>query len=186
MFNIFIVGPSQSGKTTIAKQVGNALSMPVISASDWARNTFVPDFSVITAEDKQKFIIAITEYSTNQLRKDPDMCLKYIRQHNPKVETERGYVLEGFRSPRDFLSLFNPATDLVVYLDYYNNPVWGMPFEYDGLKAISYSLVWLVRSRLMTDRQLLSFTMKSLDDVKEIANEITNSAGIWFQECPVV
>ena len=186
MFNIFIMGPSQSGKTTIAKQVGIALSMPVISASDWVRNTFVADFPVITAEDKMRFIGAITEYSTNQLRKDPNMCLKYIRQHNPKVETERGYILEGFRSPRDFLSLFNPTTDLAVYLDYYNNPVWGMPFEYEGLKAISYSLVWLVRSHLMTNRQLLTFTIDSLNDIGNVASELTNSAGIWFQECPVV
>lgn len=144
--------------------------MPVISASDWVRNTFVPDPQA--SGDKQKFIASITEYSINQLRNDPEVCIKYICKHYPDVESKKGYVLEGFRNPKDFLTLLNPSTDLVVLLKFPNNPIHGMTFEQEGLQTIYYSVEWFLHSKLMSECQVINFSLTSLDEINNIANEI--------------
>lgn len=180
MYNVFILGPSNSGKTSIANLVSQALVMPVISASDWVRKEFIG-----STLPKQQLIEAMTSYSQKQLHQDPEVCLKHIRTNYPDVETKRGFILEGFRNPKDFLTLFNPRTDLVVRLSYTGNPYHGMSFERKGILVIDQSIDWFLQNELMQRQQYIQFSFDNLSDIPDIAAVVTNAAGVWIQEVPL-
>lgn len=187
MYNIFIVGSSKSGKTPLANLISKALGMPVVSASDWARKSFKPLFSVSSIEDKQRYIKEITNYSIDQLIINPNICIDFIRSNYPDLESKKGFIIEGFRNPKDFLTFFNPKLDLVIGLDYPNNIINGENFEIEGLKLIISSVQWFIDLQIMNIKQFNYFTIDELsyEFIESLSHELINWAGLWFQECPV-
>lgn len=152
--NIYILGPSRSAKTPIANHVARSLTYQKVSASDWIRNIFVPSSPIVSIEDKQKALGEITLLSQQLLQEDPNRCISYIREHNPDLD-KGGYVLEGFRNPRDFLTLFNPKTDRVVILYPWGQTLRPSPFEMEGLGVIEEAINWLTKFHLLKETSVM-------------------------------
>lgn len=168
--NIFIIGPSRSAKTPIASLVAKELDLNHISASDWVRKQYVLTFSIVTIEDKQRALEEITVLSQELLKEDPNRCIDYIRKHNNFEMSS--YVLEGFRNPRDFLTLFNPKHDMVVVLSFPRSPLNPLTFETEGLSIIEQSIDWFVTCKVMPESSVMKIVLNDFYEVEMIADLI--------------
>jgi len=171
--NIYIIGPSRSAKTPISNQVAEAVKAIRISASDWVRNIFVPSGPVVTMEDKQRTLEEITRFSQLLLADNPNRCIDHIRQNYPGVVAQDGnYVLEGFRNPRDFLTLFNPAHDRVVFLTFPSSPLSPLTFETEGLALIEQTVNWFAKCGMMSAERILKVCLNDFSEVEMVAGII--------------
>lgn len=171
--NIYIIGPSRGAKTPIANQVAVSLKATRVSASDWVRNIFVPSGPVVTMEDKQRTLEEITKFSQTLLAENPNHCIDHIRQNYPDVLARNGdYVLEGFRNPRDFLTLFNPAHDRVVFLTLPSSPLSPLTFETEGLALIEQNINWFAKCGMMDAGRVLKVRLNDFSEVEMIARLI--------------
>jgi hypothetical protein len=171
--NVYIIGPSRSAKTPIANQVAAGLKATRISASDWVRNIFVPSGPVVTIEDRQRTLEEITLFSQRLLAEDPNHCINHIRQNYPGVLAQDGdYVLEGFRNPRDFLTLFNPVYDRVVFLAHPSSPLSPLTFETEGLAIIEQTTNWFAKCGMMSAGSVLKVCLNDFSEVEMVAGII--------------
>lgn len=145
--NIFILGYSRAGKTTLARGVAGGLGWVHVGASAWAREGFARDVLLAPGED---FVAAITAYSARRLREDPDACVSDLRARYPLAAG--GHVIEGIRNPRDFLHLFDPRADKVIHLENALVPGPATRFE-EGVGLIARYLDWLTAGGLAAEVQ---------------------------------
>jgi hypothetical protein len=137
--NLFIIGLSQTGKTTMAREAAKTLGFCVVSASEWVKERYVPTDA--EKADRELYIERISAFSQTQLSIDPDACVSFIRR---KYALEQGgYVVEGLRNPRDFMMLFRPSVDFVFVLRFDDNCVRPSNFEREGLRSIVDCLGWM-------------------------------------------
>lgn len=144
--NIFVIGPSKTGKTPLADRLAASLGFARVSGSEWVRTQFKP------GPDPSTFLADITAYSQQELQRNPDVCVDFIFQKYNLVG-KGGFVIEGLRNPRDFMLLFRPERDLVLFLDYYNNPVTPTDFEEKGIRLISSTVSWMVTNKLLDSKR---------------------------------
>jgi len=163
--NIFILGVSGSGKTPIAKLISSKKNMNHISASEYFRKKFNKEFN-----DRNVFIKEITEFSKNELSKDPYLNIKYLKERLDNC------VIEGIRNPIDFSNLFNLKEDKVIFLNYKNNRLKKTNFE-NGLDIINNIIKWSIINNLMENKNFIYiefecfFGKNSLEEkIKELLN----------------
>ena len=152
---LFIIGQSQSGKTTLANQMAQIYGLQHISASDWVKQVW--QLSIEDFASREAYITAITEYSLEYLRKYPRACIDYI-QH--QLVDDRNTVIDGIRNPYDFVTLFNWQFDRCLYLNYQCNPIPTNPFE-QGLSVIQTYLKWLLDNRLIQPHQAMTLDFQA-------------------------
>jgi len=171
--NLYIIGPSHSAKTPISNQVAASINAIRISASDWVRNIFVPSGPVVTIEDRQRTLEEITRFSQLLLAENPNRCIDYIRQNYPGMASQDGdFVLEGFRNPRDFLTLFNPVHDRVVFLTFPSSPLSPLIFETEGLALIEQTVNWFAKCGMMSAKRILKVCLNDFSEVEMVAEII--------------
>lgn len=124
--NLFIIGSTKSGKTTIAKTIADSNHIE-------ASHDLKEKFPIKLYEDKGEYVCRITQEAINILKDDPDYFYNNIKS---KIVNDKLNVISGVRNINDFIKLFNIETDKVVVLDM--NPF--TLFEDYGLSAIYYYL----------------------------------------------
>lgn len=154
--NVFIVGGTGVGKTTLARKVALARGFTHVSASEWFRQNF--DGDGIT--DKQAFTDAITKFSREMLAADPDRNVRHLRHRYPL--DRGGHVIEGCRNPHDFQHLFDPRHDMVVVIHYPRNPVVATTFETDGVRLIDGIAAYCEATGQLAAERLFRFTISSV------------------------
>jgi len=133
--NIFLIGPSRSGKTTLARRMVEAHPyLTAASASRWLRER-LPSATV----DE------LTSEATRVLRAHPDIARDHVRAQ--MASAPGGCVIEGIRNPIDFACLFDPRSDAVVFL---NGPS-ATSFERDGVAAIRRIVLWQIGQGLLDE-----------------------------------
>lgn len=120
--NIFIIGPSRSGKTTLANHL-KVNGYNHIQASKALKNKY----PIGTGEEYDKYVLRLTKISNKILQENPDHFIEYI-----KSNMIGDNVIEGIRNPRDFCFLYNPVVDKVIITD----GVCLSDFEKLGIEAI--------------------------------------------------
>lgn len=144
--DLFIIGNSRSGKTSLAKRLAGDANF--ISASGWVREN--APAKTIDQTDEQ-YIEFLGEWSTRQLRKDPNISARYTLLRmtlNGTLPVRLGkphQIIEGIRNPRDFSFLYRPD-DLVIRLNKVGNDFLSK-FE-KGIAVIDQQLQWLVDNNL--------------------------------------
>lgn len=150
--NIFLIGYTASGKTTLGMLLCGDVrpwGAPIyIKASEWIRRQFAGS---ATAE-------VLTEASRSQLRDNPRVCLDYIRRRNDISKPGAVYVIDGVRNPGDFAGLFDPRTDLVVFV-YRDQRGAVTTFEGGGVAAIAAHVGWMVAEAILSPSAVLAFTV---------------------------
>ena len=114
---LFILGPSGVGKTTFCRLLldgPGGLPAVHIPASGWVRAE-VPRPPDTTDDDYRALL---TRHSRARLAADPDAAVRWmraqLRQHGGC--TGGAALLDGLRSPRDLMALFDPRQDTAVLL----------------------------------------------------------------------
>jgi hypothetical protein len=133
---IFICGVSRSGKTHLASLLSEELNAPYFSASGWLHELDPVRAKIAEGEGKQQYIDRLTAMSLEALQDDPNICIDYCLG-KMRINRVTPTIIEGLRNPRDFLSLYDPAQDVVIWLT--NEQVGDTPatsFEDIGLEAI--------------------------------------------------
>lgn len=102
--NIFIIGPSRSGKTTLANHFVKK-GYNHIQAS----KTLKEQYPITRNEEYGKYVSRLTGISKQLLEENPDHFIDYI-----KFNMIENNVIEGVRNPRDFCFLYNPNIDKVI------------------------------------------------------------------------
>ncbi|TSC82432.1 MAG: hypothetical protein G01um101419_588 [Parcubacteria group bacterium Gr01-1014_19] len=139
---IFVIGMSNSGKTTLAKKIAELYGLECLSASEWVR-TASPEFADGPKSDDQ--VAAMTEFTIATLKKNPKITVDFL---NDKYDLTKSYVIEGVRNPGDFIRLFNPVTDYVVFITNNNNALKATLFE-EGIGVIRKYLDYLSSNGLL-------------------------------------
>lgn len=136
--NIFIIGPTGIGKTTLARNLASEYQYKLIGASEWVRTKFIGN----TEE--------ITKSAIEELVKNPDVCVDFIKKNYP-IHLG-GFIIEGIRNPRDFAHLFQP-NDIIISLSNFGIPIDGeTEFEKIGLCSIN-QMLWFYQSTFGTKFQ---------------------------------
>jgi hypothetical protein len=141
--NLFLVGLTKSGKTTIAARLASELGLIHVPASAWAREGFGDKGS------GPDFTRRLTEWSLVKLRADPDVCVRHVRA---RFTLDRGgHVIEGVRNPRDLVGLHDPRRDVIVRID--NARVIGPETAFEeGVDVICAYAEWLSDTGLAAGR----------------------------------
>ena len=138
--NIFIIGNTKSGKTTLAKLFKDANH---IEASYDLKSKFPINYG----ESLQKYTNRLTNEAVKVLNKTPYYFSRHIKQN---LVTDRTNVISGVRNINDFIELFDKTHDKVYYLK--SKPLTG--FEKYGTKAI---LSYLKFNELIDNKQYIFF-----------------------------
>lgn len=158
---ILVIGSSKSGKTPLAAQISRALGWPVIGASEWFRKVFPPQGD----QDRQAFTEAITAFTLETLREDPDLNMRYLRSRH---DLSRPCVIEGLRNPRDFIRLFDYRQDRVVFLRCAETDVRETEFE-GGIAVIRAYLRYLGSCGLLHPDQSTDVTLDKFEALGDAA-----------------
>jgi hypothetical protein len=152
--SIFVLGRSRTGKTPFAAQVALALGCPHVMASEWVRKRFPP----ATFADRQSLVNALTRFAVAELRRDPEVCVEYIRRHH---DLSSFHVIEGVRNPHDFVHLFDPRRDSAVFLEHTGNDLTPTAFE-GGLAVIRAYLDYLRGAEMLEGLKVFLYSYPAL------------------------
>lgn len=122
--NIFIIGGSQVGKSTISKKI----------------KKYIPTFTLIEMgsyfkDTPKNRTSELTKRSLNLLRDNHKTFYEYYEK-NKSVSN----IIVGVRNPLDFALMFNPNTDIVIITE--ERSAIETEFEKTGIKAISEVLLF--------------------------------------------
>lgn len=154
--NVFIVGFSQSGRSTVAQSLCSELDgYQHISATDWVKSTFrKPKVD----EPIQHFLDEYQQYYTQRLQDNPKMIVDMVL-NSMKPFGEKFFIIDGIQSPKDFAELFNYNKDLVIFLNRVDVPT---PRDYEniGVSVIRDYCFWLSSAGLIDRNRWLEFNFK--------------------------
>lgn len=145
---LWVIGPTGSGKSTWAKEVGSTLDIPLLECGKWAREMAGPTAS--------------TEYITNAsltaIKKNNRLFSDKIKE---ELASRKESIVVGSRNPIDFVDNFVPETDAVVFLETGIRRGDTM-FEGMGIKAI-IAYVKFLYSTKMLERDCIGFAEPNRD-----------------------
>lgn len=165
---IFVVGCSQSGKTPFSEYISIALRCPRVGASEFFRKTFRYSGQL----SRQEFTDAITDFSLEVLRRDPDVNVRHLRDRLPNTLC----VVEGVRNPRDFVCLFDYRADRVVYLSCAETDVEETTFGH-GVDVIRELTDYWVRCGLLDVRRVSEVKIQSFLEIEAAADNFVRALG---------
>lgn len=120
--NVFIIGPSRSGKTTLSqKMIKDGYNH--IQASKALKIKYPQN----NDEKYTDYVSRLSSISKDLLVDEPNFFIDYIRSNMKDVN-----VIEGIRNPRDFCFLYNPNIDRVILTE----GEYISEFETLGIKSI--------------------------------------------------
>lgn len=152
---IFVLGRSRTGKSPFAAQVAAQIGATHIMASEWVRREFVPPSDKM---ERAAFITAITAYSLSRLAQEPRACVDYISKN---YDLSGRCVIEGIRSLHDFVHLFDPRVDHVVFLEHDGNELVPTLFE-RGLVLIDQHVRLQVELGLVSSERVVRYRFPEL------------------------
>lgn len=163
--NIFVVGYAQCFKSSFSKELASITGFNHIEASAVFRSKH-PHLGH-SKEDAIKLSIQAIE----DLKNDPLVCVNSI-----KAKFKENNIIEGIRNPSDFILLFNPQKDKLVFLyreaeeknDY-------SEFEIVGLAAIKKIMQFY---KFLYNLRPVYLSMKEFSDVKTVAEQYKNDVGL--------
>ena len=135
---IFVLGPTGSGKSHLAKLLSQHLSLPVIEGSSWIRSItgrwdHGPEASQFLARESMKL-----------LGQDPAISLRTLREKDPG-----NCIFVGLRNPVDFFGLWGYPDEVVIKMigepttDFERTglaKIWGLVSPNLTLEAYNYDI----------------------------------------------
>ena len=135
--NYFIIGNTKSGKTGVAKILQRKYkNLDFLSASEMIKIEFIKKYPE-RFENLDDYVKTITDFSVDLLQKDPKANAKYLKVKLQQSKQNKGksFIIDGLRNPIDFMEIFNPLEDVIIYIDNYDR-IPKTNFEEYGINAI--------------------------------------------------
>lgn len=162
---IFIIGISQTGKSTLSKYLSDKYYLEHIQTSKSIRNTF--QYKEEDFNSKQSFIEAITDYSIKINQKEPYFNSNYIINN---YDLKKDVIIEGIRNPNNFFSLFDIIKDKVIILKYLNNQIKPTSFE-KGIDVIENYLNWNLELNIINKNRIQILEYNNYNEIKGLLDE---------------
>ena len=170
---IFVIGFSQSGKSTFSKTLAGTYNAEHITASNWTKR-FKIDKS--DPEYREK----VTAASREALSKDHLVAVHAIRA--AILDSSKAIkIIEGIRNPLDFMHLFDLKNDYVVLL-LPKNVVSANLFD-DGVKAIQTNLSWMVKNDIIPMDHVFVEQTHELEETQNLAKCFHYGNRQLFRKC---
>lgn len=160
---VFIIGRTSSGKTPIAQKGFASAGFHHISASQYFSGAF-PDQKLALARrhvsadhpTMLKFQEEMADFCKSELAKDPDCNLRHLEKSIRAAG--KSCVIEGIRNPYEFLNLYNPATDFVIFLDHAGGVIQPTIFDARGVPLIRETLLWMLDAGVAPKDSVVEFS----------------------------
>lgn len=136
--NIFVIGKTNVGKTPLVEYLKTIDGVAAVSASDWVKSIYVrnPDHS------KTEYVNDITRFSKEKLKDDHDCAFRHTNSLLKELN-----IIDGVRNPNDFIKLFDPNRDVVVFVDPISPSKYSTLFD-DGVDIIVSYVYWMIQNGL--------------------------------------
>jgi hypothetical protein len=157
IMKVFILGRPQSGRSSVANALCQNTKYCYVDGSDWVKRTFR---SKREGEHPEHYHDAYHEYVANKLQKDNNLCLRNIEETILNNISDN-YIIDGIIVPRDFIYLFNPAQDFVVFLN--RNDDEDLPtkdYEKIGVSVMRDYCFWLSAASLLEKNKWYEYNFK--------------------------
>jgi len=157
---IFLFGARGSGKTPFADMVSKELGINIISVSQWLK----PLTEELVFAHKQQQIDTVTNININELIKDPNGFVNYVKSFE-----DTPAIIDGICNIYDFSRLFDIRRDLIVFLNRNENPYKTNLFE-TGLLQIDSYLNWSAALGLIDKERRINYKF-DMKDLREVADD---------------
>jgi hypothetical protein len=168
--NIFIIGLPQSGRTTVAKAIAEAHGYQYIDAMSWVRSAFR---EIHKGEHLHQYEDEYQQYLTKRMIINPWFITDYLFEMM-KVGANEGniFIIDGLQSPRDFVTMFDYRTDIVVFLNRTDNEHEFRDHENIGSSAIRDYCFWMSSAGLCNKTRWLEYNFRipgeDSDNIKQM------------------
>jgi len=148
--NYFIIGNTKSGKTGVAKILQRKhKNLDFLSASEMIKIEFIKKYPE-RFSNLGEYVKTITNFSVNLLQNDPKANAKYLKL-KLQQNKEKSFIIDGLRNPIDFMEIFNPLEDVIIYIDNYDK-IPKTNFEEYGINAIRSYFNFLTANRMLKNK----------------------------------
>jgi hypothetical protein len=145
---IFLIGMPDSGKTTI----GKALEIPGF------RYLHVSEFLHHVDCNEEEYHNVIL----NLLKLNPDIFINKYKEHTH--DFINNFIVEGLISPKDFVSLFDPRKDVVVFLNRTDHSPDAKDYQTISISIMRDYCFWLSAAYLLEKKRWIEFNYKMSED----------------------
>lgn len=163
---IWVIGGTRSCKTAIAENGIAPLGYRLISTGDYFRERYgEPDtFS-------RPFVFNISAHSAKVLAENPDCHIDHLR--GILKDRAEPLVVEGERNPIEFAKLYDPKTDMVIFVDRRDIDPYDTVIE-RGLVGIESTVRWCVSTGIAPQSSVMKLTF-GLEEIRADHFGIANS-----------
>lgn len=152
---VFIIGLPNSGRTTIAKALSEQEGYLYIDAMTSMKTVFANNFS---KEDLRSQ--AYHEFIMDAMRANANVFSNYVTSIENTCLKSDNIVIDGVFSPKDFATLFNYMTDVVVFVNRLDNKVEYQDYENIGISVSRDYCFWLSSVGLLPKNRWLEYNFK--------------------------
>lgn len=110
--NIFVIGPTECGKSTLCKEIEKIDDTHVFYRHISIGNHFKQKFP---NNKKEGYTDYLTQKCKELLAKNPDYVINFYKEKGNCHGG--GMIIDGLRNPRDFVHLFDFNQDLVIFVE---------------------------------------------------------------------
>lgn len=162
---VFVIGPTKSGKSTLAKIVQHH-GYTIYEAGSWARNEFAQINTGPTDEFSSVFKDNLTAYALNVLQRNPYYS---VQQYEQFLQTHTGNtVVVGVRNPDDFIHMLRlDPHNKVIVIDSDKQSIGTLGMFENGLNIIEQYLAW--KNSVGTSIDVLRISEQCVDEHQIVA-----------------
>lgn len=168
MHQVFLIGPTKSGKSTLAQKMVEH-GFIIYEAGAWARKNFQEEFPGNYDEMCPKFKDELTKFAMSKLEKDYLYSFKKYQEFLEAHPNEKKIVIAGVRNPDDFINMqaISPKNH-VIFLQTSKKHTGSLAKFESGISVIFEYVKWKQQQKIIP-----SITMTE-DEIfhKEISTEI--------------
>jgi|ERR1035437_559332 adenylate kinase family enzyme len=154
---IFLIGISQSGRTTVANALCENNSFQLIDALDCMQFSFRER---LPKEHPQKFQEEYQLALSLKTKENPNHCIDSVKNIMNNYPDKKYLIIDNITSPRDFAHLFNINEDIVIFLNRVDNEA-----EYKDCDSIAVSVMrdycfWMSSCNYLNRERWLEFNFR--------------------------
>ncbi len=163
--NIFIIGYTKSGKTSLANHIEKQYSFNHVEASGNLKQLY--------PKDDNESLLQYTDRLSNIASELLQIDYNYF-SNNIKLNLNKNgnNVISGIRNPIDLISLINLNTDLIIFILNDKCAEASSDFEFNGIEAIFSISTFVTQS--INHNIVLNYTVNEKLTIEENFKQLSN------------
>lgn len=171
--NIFVLGLPKSGRTTLANEIVKTEKFQYIDSSAWIKSSFRKKQD---GENSEQYEEAYYQFFINKIKLDSE--ISYSNTQNViKLCEDVQFVIDNLVGPKDFIQLFNPNKDLVVFLNRLDYDAEYKDYQSIGISVMRDYCFWLASAGMLPKNHWIEYNFKipgeASDAIKTLGSKNT-------------